>query len=208
MPKTFFFSFAITAIFFLGAFNLEAQDSSELELERELEQQNRDLQQKVKQLEALSASDKLKASGTDQYKLVTLEEKTRAFLAPFKAINDRDIKKSLKTFKKETPQMRFLPLEGKMIDRSIKVLKDPEALPKLASIIDQKKKLIYFLVFIVGTFIFGGIMKSMQKSKIITFFDGVKYFVVRVVVLYVIRVAGIVYFFHKEGARFVRLMFF
>ncbi len=217
----FFFAFFLPLSFdFSGAYGNE--NSSDEKMEEEMQAQRKKYQEISNQLGAENFTDNLnlekikKALGNlgkkdgQKSKGNLLNGGTRAkistMLIPFQSIPEDTIKKNLITNLKEGWVKGFLEKSPRVQSFLAKLLKSKEALPDLASILDDKKRLYTFAIVNIIFFIILKIRKMISNRRKNNYRDPSGSFLAGLVTWFLgfflvqaLRIGIFIFFFHKEA---------
>lgn len=190
MRKTFKFSkflvYILTLCFLSGGFFSFGYAD---DLDSELEDYRDEMQRLVKDLKGKYKDGQNKLDAVDAAKMATKS---------LENVSHIEIKNEFLNKSKKIPALHdFLVKFPSILEFFARFLKDKDALPTLASILNNKTKLIIFVLCNFGTIILGMIMKRFSRRKI-GFFASIRSMLFRVMILYSVRISIIIFFYGKE----------
>lgn len=95
----------------------------------------------------------------------TYSESIKTALEPLQKMSEPELMTLLKENTKGSSAEKFVEYFPQMIVFAVRVIKDKDALPGLAKILDNKKSLIRLSSAMIATFIFGFILKKIMSKK-------------------------------------------
>ncbi|MCO4754893.1 MAG: hypothetical protein KC478_10460 [Bacteriovoracaceae bacterium] len=121
-------------------------------------------------------------------------------LQQFSNMSDDQVKASMLRGAQGKPQEKFLKNNPKFLNFAAKLFKDPIALPQFAKIIDQRRKLTFFVGANICVFLFGFFVRKVQKNRNPEkqFTTTMNQFIFRQILMNSIRLGVFLAFFHNE----------
>ena len=129
-----------------------------------------------------------------------LSNSVRLALEPLQSLSEDELLKRLKEATKESPARVYYEKFPKIPVLAVRLIKDEESIPSLVKIVEDKQRLIYFGSAMLFSILFGFLLKKIMHREGRSFLRACFYFLIRVQIMFVLRIAIIYYFYHEEFA--------
>ena len=128
----------------------------------------------------------------------SLSEDIRLPLARLQAMSEEELLKLLKENTKDSKFAPYIEKFPKISILSVKLIKDKEAIPSAVKIIEDRDKLIWFVGIMISTILIGFLLERIMKRKDSSILGAIGLFLLRVLILTIIRIVVIIVFYGKE----------
>lgn len=126
-----------------------------------------------------------------------LSNSVRLALEPLQSLSEDELLKRLKEATKDSPARPYLDSNPKISLVTVRLIKDKESIPTLVKIVEDKQRLIYFASAMLFSILFGFFLKKIMHREGRSFLAACFYFLVRVHIMFALRI-GIIYYFYSE----------
>lgn len=169
--------------------NIESQsEDSEM---REFELEAAALNTKIAQIHKKKKDDKVTTNEK-------LSESVRLVLQPLQILSEKELESLLLETSKTSKLKIFFEKFPKAVTFSVGIIKNKEAIPSLVSVVENKPRLLNFSVLMLATFLVGLFLKKLFFKKDRSFLGLIFFFIIRIQLMFLLRVVIIYYFFSKE----------
>lgn len=151
-------------------------------------------QEKIKR-KKIKEDDKI-----DNLKNIKYSEAIKVALAPLQKMSESELSKLLRDNTKNSSSEKLISNYPNIILFSVRLIKDKLAIPNLAKIIDDQKKLIRFTGIMILTFLISFLLKFVLKKSGRSVLKAVSLWFLRFMIMMSIRLGIIIYFFGEELA--------
>lgn len=127
-----------------------------------------------------------------------LSENIGFMLEPLKKLSDQELESMLRERIKEAGAEKVYAFEPRIYPFTVKLIKDKEAIPFLISITEDVPRLTKLFWTIIATFIIGYFFKRITTNKDQPFMTSLFFGIVRMSVMFFLRVYVVWWFFEKE----------
>jgi hypothetical protein len=121
-------------------------------------------------------------------------------LGPLQKMSEKELMALLKENTVGSSASKYIEKLPKLAVFTVRLIKDKDALPSLAKILDDQERLIRFLGIMVSTMLFGFILRRLMKREGRSILKSVSLWFVRFLVISAMRFAIIIFFFSSELA--------
>jgi hypothetical protein len=139
-----------------------------------------------------------KKLSAQQFKNKSHYEALKFAFAPLQKLSEAELVALLKEKTVGSTTGQYLQHFPKLALFSVRVIKDPEALPLLGRIVDQQDKLIHFGGVMLCTIILGFLLKRLFKKDGRSVLASLGFWFTRFLILSALRFAILMYFFGQE----------
>lgn len=133
-------------------------------------------------------------------KNVKYSEAVKIALAPLQKMSESELSKLLGDNIAGSTTKKILSKYPSIIHFTVRLIKDKLAIPSLAKIIDDEKRLIRFSLTMLSTFLISIVLKYLLKKSGRTILMAISLWFLRFIIMCSIRMGIIVYFFSQELA--------
>lgn len=127
-----------------------------------------------------------------------LAKSIRVALEPLQEMSEGELIKRMDEATKGSKFRPYMDQFPKITLFAIRLIKDPESLPSLVKILENKDRLIWFFSAMIFSLVLGIILKKIMHNKEQAFLKKVFYFFLRVYILFIVRACIFYFFFNKE----------
>lgn len=122
----------------------------------------------------------------------------RLALEPLQKLSEKELLRQMDENTKTSPMRPYIDQFPNIIVFAVKLIKDKESLPSLAKIAEDRDRLIRFAGIMVATLILGFFLKKLMHREGRSFIKAAFYFLLRMYMMFAIRVYIVYYFFSAE----------
>lgn len=127
-----------------------------------------------------------------------LSNSVRLALEPLQKLSEKDLLKRLDESTKESPARPYMDQFPNITIFAVRLIKDTESIPSMVKILEDKDRLVWFAGAMLSTILLGFILKRLMHREGRSFLKAVLYFVIRMYIMFGIRVAIVYYFYSVE----------
>lgn len=146
-------------------------------------------------------------SGTNS---TELSKSVRLALGPLQKLSEKDLLQRLDESTRESSLRPYMDKFPNVTIFAVRLIKDEESIPSMVKILEDRDRLIHFAGIMLGTIIFGFLLKRLMHREKRSFLRAALYFFARIYIMFVIRVAVVYYFYSAEltpAARIFKITF-
>jgi len=125
-------------------------------------------------------------------------EALRVALGPLQKMSEKELMALLKENTVGSSSSKYIDKFPKLAVFTVRLIKDKEALPSLAKILDDQERLIRFLGIMISTMLFAFILRRLMRREGRSILKSVSLWFVRFLIISAMRFAIIIYFFSSE----------
>ncbi|MGZ3790218.1 MAG: hypothetical protein ACXVLQ_16920 [Bacteriovorax sp.] len=133
----------------------------------------------------------------DQKKM-SYADSMRVALEPLQKMSEAELVKILNDNTRGTNTAAYLERFPKITVFTVRLIKDPNALPWLAKIIDEQDKLIRFVGIMLSTILVAFFLKKLMKKEGRGIFEAMGFWFIRFLIINSLRFGLLIYFYGKE----------
>ena len=122
----------------------------------------------------------------------------RLALVPLQKLSEKELMKLFEENSRNSPMRPYMDKFPSSVVFAIKLVRDPESLPSIAKIAENKDKLIYFSGVMLATIIFGFFLKKLMYREGSSFIRLLINFIMRMFIMLALRIYIIYYFYSTE----------
>ena len=171
------------------------QAPSDDDLEKDLDNYVKESQDMLKQLTGTTGSQEEQV-GLWANPDIVVRNATKVFR---EMMTEADVYQMLEEKVKSSPFSFVLPYGSFLIEFATKLLRSPDALPRLMGVIKDRSRLLIYVLCNLGTIVLGFFLKRLMKTQE-SASVALKRFFGRIIILYAIRIGLFVYFFSYEAS--------
>jgi hypothetical protein len=127
-----------------------------------------------------------------------LSSSVRLALEPMQKLSEKDLLKRLDESTKSSAVRPYMDKFPNVPIFAVRLIKDKESIPSMVKILENRERLIEFAGIMIGTIIFGFILKRVMHREGRSFIKSAFYFILRMYIIFAIRVFIVYYFFSTE----------
>ena len=127
-----------------------------------------------------------------------LSNSVRLALLPLQKLSEKELLKRLDESTKESGVRPYMNQFPSATIFAVRLIKDPESIPSMVKILEDKDRLIWFGSAMLTTIIFGFFLKRFMHREGRSFPKAALYFFVRLYIMFIIRIAVVYYFYNVE----------
>lgn len=140
----------------------------------------------------------LKKKEVIDLKNTKLSDSVRITLAPLQKLEEKELVKLLDENTKSSSMRPYLDEFPNIMLLAVRLIKDKESIPSLVKILEDKDRLIHFGGWMIGTIIFGMLLKRFFHREDRSFLGAVGLFFLRFYIMLFLRLALIYFYFGQE----------
>ena len=125
-------------------------------------------------------------------------EALRVALEPLQKMSEKELMALLKENTVGSSASKYIDKFPKLAVFTVRLIKDKNALPSLAKILDDHERLIRFLGIMISTMLFAFLLRRLMKREGRSILKSVSLWFVRFLIISALRFAIIIYFFSSE----------
>jgi len=189
---------AIKAMQATGELSEEELDKGQLN-DPELEKAYKDAQN------VMGSIGKGKSKDQKNLKKIKYSEAIRTVLKPLQQLSEAELMATLKENTKDTNAGEYVARFPKLMVFAVKLIKDPEAIPSLARIVDDQDKLIRFGGIMIATILFGFFLRRLMAREGRSILKSLAFWFLRFLIMSGLRIGIILFFFGNEIAPMLKV---
>ncbi len=156
-----------------------------------LEQATKESAKRINEYHAQKKEEILKANSS-------YSESVRAALLPLQKLSEEELLKRLDEATKDSAIRPYMNQFPNITLFTVRLIKDKESIPSAVKIVENKDRLITFASVMLFTIVFGFILKKIMHREGRSFIKAAFYFLIRVYLIFAIRIGIVYYFYGKE----------
>jgi hypothetical protein len=122
----------------------------------------------------------------------------RLALEPLQSLTEEELKQRFTEVLKDSPARQYFENFPQITTLTVKLIKDKESIPSIVKIASDRDRLIHFVSIMLLTILFGYFLKKLFHKEGRSLLGAVFFFILRVIILFGVRIYIIYYFFHVE----------
>lgn len=158
---------------------------------REFELEAAALNTKIAQIHKKKTNDKIPTNEK-------LSESVRLVLQPLQILSEKELESLLLETSKNSKLKPLFEKFPKTVTFSVGMIKNKDAIPSMVSVVEDKPRLLNFAVFMLATILVGLFLKKLFFNKDRSFLGLIFFFIIRIQLMFFLRVGIIYYFYSKE----------
>lgn len=127
-----------------------------------------------------------------------LSNSVRLALEPLQKLSEPELLKRLDESTKHSVVRPYMDQFPNITIFAVRLIKDKESIPSMVKILEDRDRLIWFGGIMLFTVIFGFILKRIMHREGRSFLKAALFFLIRIYIMFAIRVAVVYYFFSVE----------
>lgn len=139
-----------------------------------------------------------KKINSDELKKIKYSEALKVALAPLQAMPESELRQLLLDNTKGSSAEEYVARFPKLLNFTVALIRDPVALPKMALIIEDQKRLIRYASLMLFTILFSIILKRFLKKEGRGIIAAVGLWFMRFLIINSLRLGILIYFFGSE----------
>jgi hypothetical protein len=148
---------------------------------------------------------KTKKKISPNLKKIKYSEALKVALEPLQKMSESELIKLLKDNTKDSSAADYINRFPKLAIFTVRLIKDKDALPNMAKILDDQDRLIHFAAIMITTMIFAFFLKYLMKGEGRSVFKALSFWFLRFLIISSLRIGIIFYFFSIELAPIVNI---
>lgn len=125
-------------------------------------------------------------------------EIVKATLIPLQKLSEAELVAMLKENTRGSSAAQYVDRFPKIMLLAVQLIKDPEALPGMAKVLDDQDKLIHYSGLMIATLLVGFLLKRFMAKEGRTIFVSISLWFIRFLIMSGLRIAVTVFFFGEE----------
>jgi hypothetical protein len=139
-----------------------------------------------------------KKKKTPKDKKPKYSEVIKSTLAPLQKLSEEELVLMLKENTRESSAAKYVDHFPQIMLIAVRLIKDKDALPEMAKILDDQDKLIHYSGMMIATFLVGFLLRRFMAKEGRTIFVSLSLWFIRFLIMSGLRIAVTIFFFGEE----------